>query len=63
MSGEDRSLEDAVCEAEQPCLDTSVEAARVGACATPAQRVFIAFGGPRGHGRSLTFAARFELRG
>ena len=31
MSGEDRSLEDAVCEAEQPCLDTSVEAARVGA--------------------------------
>ena len=41
-----RSLEDAVCEAEQPCLDTSVEAARVGARATPAQRVFITFGGP-----------------
>ena len=40
------SFEDAVCEAEQPCLDTSVEAARVGARATPAQRVFITFGGP-----------------
>jgi hypothetical protein len=38
----------------QACLDTSVEAARVGARATPAQRVFIAFGGPQGHGDSST---------
>jgi phthiocerol/phenolphthiocerol synthesis type-I polyketide synthase C len=58
-----RSLEDAVCEAEQPCLDTSVEAARVGVCATLAQRVLIAFGGPQGHGDSLSAAVPCEVHG
>jgi hypothetical protein len=58
----DRSLEDAVCEAEQPCLDTSVEAARVGACATSAQRVFIAFGGPQGHRDSLEDAVKIRTK-
>jgi hypothetical protein len=37
----------------QACLDTCVEAARVGACATSAQRGLITFGGPQGLGDSL----------
>ena len=49
-----RSFEDAA----QEGVDMSVDAARVGACATLiARRVFIAFGGPQGHGDSLTVAA------
>jgi hypothetical protein len=36
-------------------------ALRVGACATARQRVFITFGGPRGHGDSPTVAAPIRV--
>jgi hypothetical protein len=44
-----RSLEDAV----QKHVGRSADTARVGACATASQRVFVAFGGPQGHGDSV----------